>query len=110
MVPVSDPTDHSRFTIEDSRTRARRFCVVLAVASASWSLSAFLTGGVSFQVGFIPLSSRNPRNPALIATFALIAAWALGPRGERLQRVRLDLQWMLAVARTRLTWLWVTWS
>ena len=75
------------FAIHDSRLRRdyliRRACVVLA-AAACWSLVAVVTGGVSISLGFLHFSSRNPRNPALIATLTFAVAWALSERGERI--------------------------
>ena len=75
--------------IHDPRFKARRLCVVLAAASAGWSLLALGTGGISFPF----FSSRNPRNPALAAALMIVSAWALADSGNRVQLLLLDLRW-----------------
>lgn len=110
MVRVAERPDHSRFTTHDSRLRARRACVALAVAAACWSLLALLTGGVSFHLGFLSLSSRNPRNPALAAALMFLAAWTLGDPGSRGQQLLFDLHWIGDGVRRAGVRVWTAWT
>jgi hypothetical protein len=86
--------------------RARRACLVVALASLSWSLLTLLTGGVALPL----FSSRNPRNPALLAAVMVAAAWALADPRQRSQQLRRDLAWAGAAIRSGLARAWRTWA
>src|SRR4051794_41694637 len=77
MVKAAETPDHSRLTIHDSRLNGRRACVLLAVGSTVWSLVILVTGGIALPL----VSSRNPRNPAIVAGGGLSWALLLRPGG-----------------------------
>ena len=56
-----------------------------------WSLLVILTGGFSATLGPIRLSSRNPRNPAIIALVCGVFAWAAAPAGSRRRAIAGDV-------------------
>jgi len=68
--------------------RLRRMLLALSVVAAGWAVAVALTGGFGFRHGAFRLSSRNPRNPLLIAVLGALASWALsllpGVRGTLL--------------------------
>jgi hypothetical protein len=82
---------------------------VIAAAAAGWSLLAAVTGGVSFDIGLFPLSSRNPRNPALIALVMFVAAWTLAGRVGRREHLTADVQWTVGGLGLAVRWLWRAW-
>ena len=104
---VADRSEpHSRFTIHNSRTRARRTCVLLAIAAAGWSLLAAVTGGIAIPF----FSSRNPRNPALAAVLMIATAWALADPDSRIQQLRDDLRWFTGHVRLAGLRAWTAWT
>ena len=103
---ANEPELHSRFTIHGSRLSPRRACVVLAVGSAAWSLVILVSGGIA-----VPLfSSRNPLNPAVVATLSLAGAWALGEGGRRWHLITGDLRWITSGLRRLLERAWAGWT
>jgi hypothetical protein len=72
------------------RTRLRRFCLALTVLAAIWASTVALTGGFSFRVNVVRLSSTNSRNALIIALLSATLAWALAPRGERCRTLTAD--------------------
>ena len=65
-----------------SRDRAARACLGLAALSAAWAIVVALTGGVGIDAP-IRLSSRTPRNPAIIATAGAVLAWLFASPVDR---------------------------
>lgn len=65
-----------------------------------------VTGGVALPL----LSSRNPRNPAIVAVVALACALALGQAGRRRELVVGDLQWTGERLRAFAAALWKWWT
>jgi len=68
--------------------RLRRMLLALSVVAAGWAVAVALTGGFGFRLGAFRLSSRNPRNPLLIAMLGALASLGLsllpGVRGTLL--------------------------
>src|SRR4051794_31451610 len=97
--------------IHDSAARRtlRRGCVVVSIATCTWALTVLLTGGVSLPF----FSSRNPRNPALLAALTCGAAWVLAEPGRRRSLLSSDLRWVAtdlvtAARRTGQRWIRAT--
>jgi hypothetical protein len=68
----------------------RRALLVLGAASLAWSAVTALTGGFAVDLGAIPLSSRNPRNPLLLGVSSLVLAWLAAPSGRRKETLSKD--------------------
>lgn len=66
-----------------SAERASRALVIIAFASAAWAMAVAVTGGVGIESGPIRLTSRTPRNPAIIAALSAVLAWALATPARR---------------------------
>ena len=62
--------------------------LAVSVAAAAWALAVELTGGFVVRYGALRFSSRNPRNPLVMAILGALASWALsslpGVRGTLL--------------------------
>src|SRR3954464_1961938 len=106
MVKAAETPDHSRLTIHDSRLNGRRACVLLAVGSTVWSLVILVTGGIALPL----VSSRNPRNPAVVALVAMSCAFALGQAGRRRALVFADLRWIGQQLRATGAAVWKQWT
>ena len=63
--------------------RLRRACIWLALAAAAWAGIVALAGGFSLAIDGIRISSRNPRNPALVALICVALTWTLGRHRRR---------------------------
>jgi hypothetical protein len=59
------------------------------------------TGGTRVQLGGIRLSSRGPRNPALITLIGFLLAWALAPSGQRLRTLATEYSRLLDIVARR---------
>jgi len=94
------PLSHTRVT------RLRRIAFCAAVAAACWALIAWATGGVSLHLGAIQISSRNPRNPFLLAVLFLAAAWGFAPRAQRHAALLAEVRWLRSVVAAGA---WATW-
>ena len=71
-------------------TRLRSVFLVLCAIAAVWAVFVLLTGGFELQFGAIRLlSSRRPRNPALISLLTGLCAWVLSAREARRLPARL---------------------
>src|SRR4051794_11087908 len=92
--------------MHDLRVQPRRLCVVLAVATAAWSLAILLTGGIALPL----ISSRNPKNPAIASALLLIAAWVLSEPGRRGLQVGGDLRWLAGALRAAAVRSWQAWG
>jgi hypothetical protein len=79
----------------DGRARLRFALGTLAVAAAAWSVLLIVTGGISFDIGALHVSSRNVRNPAIGAVLALIVAAWLAPAGARRRTIAADVSSIL---------------
>jgi hypothetical protein len=77
-------------------SRLRRFCVYTACAAAAWAAVVGASGGISIALGPVHLSTRNPRNPTLVALLALAAAWTLAPKGSSTRAIADDCRLVLA--------------
>jgi hypothetical protein len=62
----------------------RRALTAIALGAAGWAALVTVTGGVVLEA--LSITSRNPRNPLLIAAVAALTAWAL-PMPNRLEVV-----------------------
>jgi hypothetical protein len=98
--------------IHDSHARqvVRRGCVVLAGFAAAWTLIALLSRGISFDLGPLHVSSRNPRNPALVALLTIVIAWALADPDDRHRQLQLDVSWIWASACRAASGGWRAWT
>lgn len=72
------PVREQRVAHDSVRRVVRRALVVLAVGGLAWSGLIAVTGGVSGDIGGLHVSSRNPRQPALIGALALALYQLLG--------------------------------
>jgi hypothetical protein len=76
-------------------TFARRGLLALAILAVFWAVVIALTGGFGIRVAGIHVSSRNIRNPLLLAFIAACGALALsGPASRRI--LHEDLRWWWA--------------
>jgi hypothetical protein len=82
--------------MSEGRARLRHGLVTLGCLAAAWSITLVVTRGVSFDIGPVHLSSRNARNPAIVALLVLIAAVFLAPAGARVHSVGRDVSALLA--------------
>jgi hypothetical protein len=64
----------------DRLIRLRRALTSICALSVLWATLVAITGGFVLHLAGTPVTSRNPRNPLLIAIMAAIAAWALPGR------------------------------
>jgi hypothetical protein len=72
-----------------ARTAVARILLILCLIAGVWALLLALTGGFVLSIGpFLELPSHRPRNPALIAFFAGLAACALSTADQRRSFVR----------------------
>lgn len=58
-------------------SRLRRALLIVCAAAAVWAMAVILTGGFVADVFGVTVSSRNARNPALLALLSGVVAWAL---------------------------------
>ena len=56
---------------------------VLCILGGLWSYATLLTGGFIVHLGGLQISSRNPKNPFLLAIVSGLAAWWLSRRDGR---------------------------
>ena len=97
--------------LNDRRSaRLRRVCFCVAVAAAAWGTIAWLTGGVSFSAGPLRISSRNPRNPFLVAVLGAALAWTSGPAGRRTAVFLDECRWAFTLARAGAVRAWTSWT
>jgi len=82
--------------MSDGRTRLRSALATLGFLAAAWSFTLVVTGGVSFHLGPLHVSSRSARNPALAALLLVTAAACLAPARARLAVVWRDIRQFLA--------------
>ena len=73
--------------------RARSILVLLAALAAAWAALVVVTGGVRFYFGALLISSREARNPALVAGAAAVLAWLLSTAEERRRFLPLLSAW-----------------
>ena len=97
----------------DLKTRLRRALLILCALAAIWAVAVALTGGFVVYLNSVRVSSRNPRNAAVIALLSALAVWALTTPDERRKRLDELLSWTGAVsvgisARSR-RWRWLQW-
>lgn len=64
----------------DRLTRLRGALTSICALAVLWAALVAITGGFVLHLAGLPVTSRNPRNPLLIAIMAAIAAWALPGR------------------------------
>ncbi len=91
-----DQPDHSRFTIHDSRLRARLRRP--RRGAACWSLLALVTGGVALPVLLIPQSTKSGTRGGAADRGGVGARRTRPPRRQLL----LDLRWVAARVRRQL--------
>jgi 4-amino-4-deoxy-L-arabinose transferase-like glycosyltransferase len=70
-------------TIGKGSTLLLRALLVVAALCALWTIWLALTGGFVYRLAGLRISSRSMRNPAVIAAFALVGAWALATPEQR---------------------------
>jgi hypothetical protein len=79
------------------RQRFSRAAVVLAGLALVWTLVVLWTGGATFYVDGVRISSRGPRNPALLTLLSLALGWVLARPGQRNRSLSAECQRLLAV-------------
>jgi hypothetical protein len=65
------------------RHRLMQVSVVVSILAGSWALAVLVTGGLTFQLGSLQISSRHVVNPAILALLAAVAAYTLATRDEQ---------------------------
>ena len=71
--------------------------VVLAGLALVWTIVVMWTGGTVFYVAGARISSRGPRNPALLVLIGLLIAWVLAPSGRRTSALAAECNWLLGI-------------
>ena len=89
--------------------RLRRACLWVALAAIAWSAVIALTGGVSLPIEGLRISSRNPRNPAILSIVFAALAWVLGGRRNRTREFVSESQLTLAAVGRFFLRLWRAW-
>jgi hypothetical protein len=85
-------------------SRVRRILAGLAVLAALWTAGILVTDGFVFTLFGSQISSRNPRNPFVIALICAIGAWLL-PMPNRAQATReLWMRWRQRARRVVERW------
>jgi hypothetical protein len=84
------------------RRRLVYACVVLGGLAACWMLVVMWTGGAVWYLGGVRISSRGPRNPALVAVLSLVIAWVIAPPGQRTHAVAAECRWLLDLVARRM--------
>jgi hypothetical protein len=69
-------------------TRLRRILLAVCVLAAAWTVVVAVSGGFVIRLDWVRLSSRSPRNSALLAAITGVAAWLLASPRERLRLLR----------------------
>jgi hypothetical protein len=77
------------------RGRLVRGLVVLGGLAACWTIVVLWTGGGVWSLGGVRVSSRGPRNPALLTVLIVALAWAIGVAGQRTRTLAMECQWLL---------------
>lgn len=88
--------------------RLRRVCFALALAAALWAVAIVVTEGVVVHLAGMRVSSRTPRNPALVSLVAAAVALFLA-RPTIGRTLADDARWAMRAVRPRgaATWLLV---
>lgn len=85
-----------------TRQRLFRATVVLGLAAVVWAVVVLWMDGFVFHLGGVRISSRSPRNPALLVLLSLIVAWVLAPPGQRFQALDAECRSLLAIVVRRM--------
>jgi hypothetical protein len=93
----------------DRLNHLRRALLALSALAALWAAVVWITGGFVAYVGSLPITSRNPRNPALIALLSALAARALPRPGGRRTFAQEWRWWTARIAAQRKRWPRVQW-
>ena len=96
--------------MSEGRTRLRRGAIVIAATAALWTAAIVLTGGLSVRAGALLVSSRNPRNPFLLACLSLGSAWMLAPAGRRGATIAADVRPFAVWLREQALRAWRSWT
>lgn len=83
--------------VDGRLARIRRGLVVSSALLAAWALAIALSGGIDLRGAGIPVSSRAPRNPFVLAVVSALAAWSLAPGGRRTRVAVADWSWLLGL-------------
>jgi hypothetical protein len=89
--------------------RLRRALLALSALAALWAAVVWITSGFVVHVGSLPITSRNPRNPALIALLSALAARALPRPGGRRTIAQDWKAWTARIVLLRERWPRVRW-
>jgi hypothetical protein len=79
----------------------RRLLLSLAVLALLWAAIVSITGGVGVTLAGVRLSSRNARNPVLVALVSACAAAMLA--GRKAGDLAQDLRWLAMLAASAIT-------
>src|SRR6187399_2967625 len=66
----------------------RRVLMWLTWLALAGAVMVRVTGGFAVALGALRISSRSVRHPLLLASFFLVATWALAPAGRRGRELR----------------------
>ncbi len=77
------------------RRRLVRTLVVLAGLAACWTILVLWTGGGVWSLAGVRISSRGPRNPAVLTALSVVLAWAFGVTGQRTRTLADEWQSLL---------------
>ena len=85
--------------------RLSRAAVVLGGLALVWTLVVLWTGGAVFYIGGVRISSRGPRNPAILTLLSLVIAWVLAPAGQRGRFLAGECRRLLDLITRWLSWI-----
>ncbi len=88
----------------DAWMRLRRALIALSAASLLWAAAVALTGGIVFELAGVAVTSRNPRNPALLALASAIGAWLVPIPDRRGSMFAWWFRWIGRWSRLRARW------
>jgi hypothetical protein len=86
------------------RPRLVRGLVLLAAVAVGWALVVMWTGGAVWFVGGVRISSRGPRNPALVALLSIAIAWVVATPGQRGRHLAGEYQRLTEWISRRVSW------
>jgi hypothetical protein len=78
--------------------RLRRTLYLISAGAALWSVTVAVTGGVAFRVFGWRVSSRQYRDPLVVALLALVTTVALAWRVDGSKTLRHEWRWLTALA------------
>lgn len=91
----------------DRISHLRRTLLVVSAVTTMWALVVALTGGFVVEVLGVMVSSRNVRNPAIVAFVSGVVGWALPMPNRRQALLDAWHRWMGCVTSVSTRWPWL---